>query len=134
MQETQEELTLDNFTERTGRRFRVSREQNARIKAGSLTRQGAFEEFMANGGTNSSESNPIPISVLQDPEMSLDNFTKVVRERIGENRRFRVSSEQNTRIKSGELTREEAFSEWVRAQVEADQTQTQFNFSEEESN
>jgi len=47
------DLTLDNFSEKveaaigTPRRFRVSREQYARIEAGSLTREQALAEVVA---------------------------------------------------------------------------------------
>jgi len=114
----QEELTLENYSERTGRRFRVNREQAERIKAGSLTREEAFQEFLANGGTPSTDSTPIPREVLEDPELTLDNFTDFVRERTGQSRRFRVSQEQSDRIKAGTLTREQAFAEWRNSQLE----------------
>lgn len=38
-------LTLDNFKAVMGRRFRITREQRDRIEAGSLTREGALEEY-----------------------------------------------------------------------------------------
>ncbi len=41
------QLTLNNFRELTGHRFRVTTEQQNRIKAGTLTREQAFVEFMA---------------------------------------------------------------------------------------
>lgn len=47
-------LTLENYSERAkaafGKatvRFKVTNEQSARIKAGTLTREGAFREFVA---------------------------------------------------------------------------------------
>jgi hypothetical protein len=42
-----ETLTMDNFRSLTGRRFRVTTEQQNRIKAGTLTREQAFAEFIA---------------------------------------------------------------------------------------
>lgn len=44
---TPEQLTTENFRSLTGRRFRVTTEQQDRIKAGTLTRDGAFAEFIA---------------------------------------------------------------------------------------
>ncbi len=44
---TPEQLTVDNFRTLTGRRFRVTTEQHNRITAGTLTRDGAFAEFVA---------------------------------------------------------------------------------------
>jgi len=44
------DLTLENFHEKTGFRFRVSNEQFARIEASTLTREQAFAEFIAAGG------------------------------------------------------------------------------------
>lgn len=41
------ELTLDNFRAITGKRFRMTKEQFARSKAGQLTREQAFEELKA---------------------------------------------------------------------------------------
>ena len=55
-----EGLTLENFTQRiqeaTGiaRRFRMSREQCARHKAGSLTREAALQEVIASVKANES--------------------------------------------------------------------------------
>jgi hypothetical protein len=43
---TADQLTLDNFSTLTGRRFRVTTEQKMRIKAGTLTREQAFQEFL----------------------------------------------------------------------------------------
>jgi len=39
-------LTIDNFRSMTGRRFRVTTEQQNRIKAGTLTREQAFQDFV----------------------------------------------------------------------------------------
>jgi hypothetical protein len=43
---TVDQLTLDNFRSITGRRFRVTTEQQGKIKAGTLTREQAFAEFL----------------------------------------------------------------------------------------
>lgn len=43
---TPEQLTTENFRTLTGRRFRVTTEQQNRIAAGTLTRDGAFAEFI----------------------------------------------------------------------------------------
>jgi len=42
-----DQLTPDNFRSLVGRRFRVTTEQQNRIKAGTLTRDQAFVEFIA---------------------------------------------------------------------------------------
>lgn len=39
-------LTLENYRSVTGKRFRVTPEQKVRIKAGTLTREEAFQEFL----------------------------------------------------------------------------------------
>jgi hypothetical protein len=39
------ELTLDNFREKTGKRFRMTKDQRERNKAKLMTREEAFEEF-----------------------------------------------------------------------------------------
>lgn len=44
---TPEQLTTENFRTLTGRRFRVTTEQQNRIAAGTLTRDAAFAEFVA---------------------------------------------------------------------------------------
>jgi hypothetical protein len=44
---TPEQLTIENFRTLTGRRFRVTTEQQNRIAAGTLTRDAAFAEFVA---------------------------------------------------------------------------------------
>lgn len=111
-----ENLTLQNFTEVTGRRFRVSRDQQERIAAGHFTREQAFQEFLANGGLDNvaRESAPsIPDAVFEREDLTLDNFGQVTLEVTGKTRRFRVSSSQSDRIRAGELTRAQAFAEYV---------------------
>lgn len=114
-----QDYTLENFTERTGRRFRISREQKTRIEAGSLTREEAFNEFISNGGLqltrSSSNISVIPPEVFLEPGLTLETFSSVVKTKTGVARRFRVSSEQAARIKAGELTREQAFLETISA-------------------
>ena len=116
MNSTTTDLTIDNFTERTGFRFRISREQKARIAAGTLTREGAFQEFLSSGGVdrlNKSRRPDVPLEVYLDPELTVENFSEKVKTLTGVARRFRVSREQRARIEAGTLTREQALSEIV---------------------
>ncbi len=113
-----DDLTLDNFFARTGFRFRVSKEQRQRIEAGTLTREQAFEEFLSNGGIDrlqNQNKQVIPDTVFQDPDLTLDNFAEKVAAVTGTPRRFRVSRDQAQRIRSGELTREQAFQETLQS-------------------
>lgn len=113
---TTTDLTIDNFTERTGFRFRVSREQKARIAAGTLTREGAFSEFLASDGPGrlqQSNRPEVPDEVYNDPTLTPDNFSEKVKAITGTSRRFRVSLEQKNRIAAGTLTREQALAEVV---------------------
>jgi len=113
---TQTDLTIDNFTERTGFRFRISREQKGRIAAGTLTREGAFGEFLASDGLGrlqKSRRPDVPLEIYQDPDLTVDNFSEKVKTLTGIARRFRVSREQRQRIKAGTLTREQALAEIV---------------------
>ena len=50
----------------------------------------------------------IPDSVYLDPTLTVENFSKKVKEATGVERRFRVSREQNAAIKAGTLTRQQA--------------------------
>jgi len=111
------DLTLDNFTERTGIRFRVSREQKNQIDAGTLTREQAFQDFLNNGGLDKLKERPqdIPDSVYLDPDLTLENFTDKVEAAIGVRRRFRVKGDQKERMDAGNLTREQALAEIVAA-------------------
>lgn len=111
-----QDLTLDNFTERTGFRFRISRDQKALIDAGSLTREAAFTEFLGRGGLEELQkrSRPdIPDAVYLEDGLTLDNFAERVSAVVGVARRFRVSREQKARIGSGTLTREGALAEVI---------------------
>jgi len=114
--ETTDNLTLENYTQVTGRRFRVSRDQKARIEAGTLTREGAFQEFLAQGGPETVEKRTrpdIPLSVYLEEGLTIDNFAERVESAIGVRRRFRVSREQSVRIDNGDLTREGALQEVI---------------------
>ena len=112
---TDEQLTIENFTEKTGFRFRVSKEQAARIGDGQLTREQAFTEFIDGGGLKRLQDRrpSIPDSVYLDPDLTLENFSDKVLAATGTRRRFRVSREQFARIKDGQLTREGALAEVV---------------------
>lgn len=115
---TMSDLTIDNFNERTGFRFRISREQKLRIEAGTLTREAAFAEFLSNGGLDRLQSGrrpEIPDEIFADPDLTVDNFSEKVKILTGIARRFRVSQEQNARIEAGTLTREQALAETVAA-------------------
>lgn len=165
---TNTDLTLNNFTEQTGKRFRVNNVQLARIaltaldddyrqtlvglnhedlatrlKANSpkgnpfswvkevpsllaawssdleLTREGAFDEFIKDGGIKRLQDNnncSVPNEIYMDPDLTLENFTDKAKALTGKgNNRFRVSSEQKQRIADGNLTREQAFTETVAA-------------------
>lgn len=108
-----ENITLENFQKLTGRRFRMNREQSQRFKDGSLTREAAFQEFISNGGLNVKSKKELDLSTLEDPSLSLENF----QERTG--LRFRVSKDQSRRLSSGEMTREEAFREFLQEKINA---------------
>jgi len=170
---TSNDLNIDNFAERTGLRFRINKEQAARIALtradqatrqslvglnkeeaadvlnarnknnkplnwvelaakmadgwdGSLalTREQAFEDFLAEGGLERLQNRPvdIPLSVYLDADLTLENFSAKVEEAIGSPRRFRASQEQHALIKSGQMTREEALQQVIeekRAEAEA---------------
>jgi len=111
------DLTIDNFTERTGFRFRISRDQKTAIDAGELTREQAFAQFMAEGGLERLQGRrpEIPDSLYLEDGLTLDNFSDRVEATIGVSRRFRVSRDQHARIKAGELSREQALAEVVSA-------------------
>lgn len=109
-------LTLDNFTEQTGFRFRISHEQKARITAGTLTREQAFEEFIKSGGLDALQKKrrpDVPDEVYLRDDLTLANFAEHVTVVIGVPRRFRVSREQKARIDNGTLTRESALLETI---------------------
>lgn len=104
-------VTLDNFYKETGSRFRMTQDQIRRVAAGEITRQQAFEEFIANGGQKPRKPKAveIPISVYLDESLTIDNFSDKVFAATGENRRFRINAAQRARG----LTREQAFQEVV---------------------
>jgi hypothetical protein len=82
-----------------------------------LTREQAYQEFVDNGGPQRVESNKskseIPLSLYLDDTLTIDNFNERATEATGSNRHFRLTSEQKTRVESGDLTREQAFQETV---------------------
>lgn len=163
------DITLENFTEATGARFRVTKTQAARIavtalsdedrarlatlnetEAASLlratdkndrplrwvtiaielasnwsddqalTREGAFQEFVANGGLENRRPtrDPIPLSVFQAADLTPENFSDRVEAAVGYRGRFRLTSDQAARIEAGNLTKEEAFAEFVQRRIE----------------
>ena len=110
-------LTIENFTATTGFRFRISREQGQRIKAGTLTREQAMQEFLANGGLERlkvSRRPDVPDEVFTDPTLTIANFSDKVKNLTGVSRRFRVTQEQRGRIAAGTLSREQALAEIVK--------------------
>ena len=111
------DLTIDNFTERTGFRFRISRDQKAAIDANTLTREQAFAQFMAEGGLERLQGRRpnIPDSLYLEEGLTLANFSDRVEAAIGVSRRFRVSRDQHALIKAGTLTREQALAEVISA-------------------
>jgi len=112
------QLTLENFTKETGLRFRVSMAQQLAIKSGTLTREQAFNDFLANGGLEKlkNKSRPeVPDEVYHMDGLTLENFGEFVEKKIGVSRRFRVSREQAKRIEEGTLTREQALQETIAA-------------------
>jgi hypothetical protein len=103
-----EELTLDNFLERTGLRFRVSNEQRAAIKAGTLTREAAFQQALESGELQKRVDEETALrNAWDDPTLTLANF----KDRTG--RRFRLSRERAKMVEAKLITREEAFAQTV---------------------
>jgi hypothetical protein len=119
-----DDLTLENFHARTGFRFRVSNEQKARVKAGTLTREQAFEEFLASGGVAKLKPRKpeIPDSVYLEDGLTTDNFSERVKAATGVARRFRMSREQCQRHANGLLTREQALQEVIASKKAAQTT------------
>jgi len=111
------DLTLENFHEKTGFRFRVSNEQFARIEAGTFTREQAFAEFIAAGGADKLKPRKpeVPDSVYLCDGLTIANFSERVQAATGVVRRFRMSREQCQRHKDGTLTRERALQEVIAA-------------------
>jgi hypothetical protein len=112
-----DELTLANFREKTGYRFRVNEEQKQKIKDGQLTREQAFQEWLVNGGVaNLKPRKPeIPTSVYLTEGLTVENFSERVKEATGVSRRFRMNREQCARFDEGKLTREQALQEVIAA-------------------
>jgi hypothetical protein len=167
MTTAQDTLTLDNFRELTGHKFRVTNSQQARIFltrlpdyerialgganaqrvaeiAGKttpskwmelvgdfatkwnddpslpLTREQAFQEFLSgNGPDRIKNSKPdVPLSVYQDPNLTLENFSSKVEAAIGVKRRFRLPQDIAKRVANKEITREDGFQETIRRKKE----------------
>lgn len=110
-----DQLTPDNFQEKHGHRFRVNNEQQARIAAGTLTREQAFEEFLAKGGVEKLKPRKpeIPDSVYLSDGLTLENFSERVKEATGVARRFRMSRAQSALATESKLTREQALAEVI---------------------
>lgn len=108
-------LTLDEFSKQTGRRFRVTTEQAARIEAGTLTREVAFQEFLAAGGLEKviPRKQQIPDEFYLQEGLTADNFSERLLAQTGIVRRFRISKD-----KAG-LTRDQALQEIIAAKKAA---------------
>jgi hypothetical protein len=78
-----------------------------------LDREGAFREFLNDGGLERLQNRrpEIPDSVYLDPDLTLDNFPQKVEAAIGVACRFRMSRDQKTR----KISREDALAEIVAA-------------------
>jgi hypothetical protein len=125
-----QQMTLSDFTG-MGYRFRLTDDQKARVDAGEITREQAFEEFRDNGGvdrrinagkTPTRRYPAIPASFWLDPELTLDNYAEKIAEATGIPRRFRVPRN----LQGQDLTREEAFARVVQQHRETQQ-ETQVN-------
>ncbi len=113
-----QQLTIENFTEQTGFRFRASKEQAAQIKSGTLTREQAFSDFLNNGGLQrlqSKNQSNIPNEIYFQDGLTLENFGERTKALTGTARRFRVSTDQAQRIDAGLLSREQALAETIAA-------------------
>ena len=101
-------LTAEEFHKQTGMRFRVTQKQRAAIKAGTLTRDEAFQqavdagviELRMNHASRTNDS-------WKDTTLTIDNF----QEKTG--RRFRLDSGRAKLVRDKALTREEAFEQTV---------------------
>lgn len=151
---------LENFVETTGSRFRMTKEQTARValtglsvedrarvaafgpeeaadflKARgtkgkplgwvktaielaknwrdelSLSRERAFEEFIASGGMQKVQSKKpeVPLAVWLDPELNIENFEEKTFKATGHKIRFRILKDQTER----KLSRADALAEIV---------------------
>lgn len=119
-------VTLANFTEVTGRRFRVTRNQRERIEANTLTREDALQEFIRNGGLDSAvnKTSQIPVEVWASEGLTQENFSERVEALTGNKRRFRMNRSQAARVNSGEITRKQAFEETVAANLPVEESQS----------
>lgn len=92
-----DETSFEEYKRITGKRFRISTEQQKR----GLTREEALQERLASGDLKKFTKKEVSGSAWLDPELTLENF----REKTG--LRFRITPEQQARS----LSREEAFQE-----------------------
>lgn len=112
-----DDLTLENFQEKTGFRFRVKNDQNERIARGEITREQAFAEFLATDGPSKLKPRKpdVPDSVYLSEGLTLANFSEKVKAATGVARRFRMNRDQCDRFGKGALTREQALEEVIAA-------------------
>jgi hypothetical protein len=77
----------------------------------SLSREAAFQEFLANGGADKVKQRKpeVPLAVWQDAELTLENFEEKTFKATGHKIRFRIPKEQ----KSRNLSRAEALAEII---------------------
>ena len=106
-------MNLENYD----KRFRLTKSQRERITAGTLTREQAFQEFIATGGLERIRKTKqnVPASVWEDAELTIDNFLSKT------GLRFRLTKEQASRVKDGSTTREQVFAEYIASRRAANQ-------------
>ena len=95
-----DETIFEDYQRITGKRFRLSRDQAARVEAGTLTREQALRERFQEG-LDSFKKREVRGSAWLDPNLTLENFN----EKTG--CRFRITPDQQARS----LNREQAFQE-----------------------
>jgi hypothetical protein len=88
-----------------------------------LTREKAFEEFVASGGVQALDDRkpPVPDSVYLEEGLTLENYQDRVLAATGVRRRFRLSTDLSEKVRNKTMTREQAFQETisrVRAQAQ----------------
>jgi hypothetical protein len=112
MTNTTQTISFEEYTRLTGKRFRLSRDQQRRVATGEITREDALRERFASG-LDEFVKKSIPDSVWLDPELSLANYS----EKTG--RRFRMTREQTTRNIGREAAFQEILSEKRSSQTNA---------------
>lgn len=82
----------------------------------ALTREQAFQAFLEDGGPDRLKNRKpdVPISVYQDPTLTLENFSAKVEAATGAKRRFRLPRNLAKRVEAKEITREQGFQETVK--------------------